>query len=71
MDRALTIRIEQLHEQDDTMGHRKLAVMLATGKNWVQRVMHTYGNVLEGRVEIKREREAPADGDEPCQRSPF
>jgi len=31
-DKALAVRIEQLHEQDDTMGHRNLAVMLATGK---------------------------------------
>ncbi len=43
MDKALAVRIEQLHEQDDTMGHRKLAVMLATGKNRVNRVMHKYG----------------------------
>ncbi len=43
MDKALAIRIEELHEQDDTMGHRKLAVMLATGKNRVKRVMHKYG----------------------------
>jgi hypothetical protein len=32
MDKALAVRIEQLHEQDDTMGHRNLAVMLATGE---------------------------------------
>jgi putative transposase len=43
MDKALAVRIEELHEQDDTMGRRKLAVMLATGKNRVKRVMHTYG----------------------------
>lgn len=43
MDKALAVRIEELHEQDDTMGHRKLAVMLATGKNRVKRVMHKYG----------------------------
>jgi putative transposase len=43
MDKVLAIRIEKLHEQDDTMGHRKLAVMLATGKNRVKRVMHKYG----------------------------
>jgi putative transposase len=43
MDKALAVRIEQLHEHDDTMGHRKLAVMLATGKNRVKRVMRKYG----------------------------
>jgi putative transposase len=43
MDKALAVRIEQLHEHDDTMGHRKLAVMLTTGKNRVKRVMRKYG----------------------------
>lgn len=33
------MRIEEWHEQDDTMGHRKLAVLLGTGKNRVKRVM--------------------------------
>jgi len=35
--------IEQWHEQDDTLGHRKLAVLLKTGKNRVKRVMKKYG----------------------------
>ncbi|GHO76903.1 hypothetical protein KSD_46740 [Ktedonobacter sp. SOSP1-85] len=43
MDKVLAVRIEALHEVDDTMGHRKLAVMLATGKNRVKRVMRKYG----------------------------
>jgi putative transposase len=43
MDKELAVRIEHLHEQDDTMGHRKLAVLLATGKNRVKRVMQKYG----------------------------
>ena len=43
MDKALAVRIEALHERDDTMGHRKLAVLLHTGKNRVKRVMHKYG----------------------------
>ena len=42
-DKALAVRMEQLHEQDDTMGHRKLAVLLSTGKNRVRRIMHKYG----------------------------
>lgn len=48
MDKALAVRIEQLHEHDDTMGHRKLAVMLATGKNRVKRVMRKYGIQARG-----------------------
>jgi hypothetical protein len=38
-DKAVATAIEQWHEQDDTMGHRKLAVLLKTGKNRVKRVM--------------------------------
>src|SRR5258708_10268687 len=41
-DKALVVRIEQAHEKDDTMGHRKLAALLGTGKNRVKRVMHKY-----------------------------
>ncbi len=43
MDKALAVQMESLHEHDDTMGHRKLAVLLGTGKNRVKRVMHKYG----------------------------
>jgi transposase InsO family protein len=43
MDKALAVRIEPWHEQDDTMGQRNLAVLLATGKNRVKRVMRKYG----------------------------
>jgi hypothetical protein len=43
MDKALAVRIEHWHEQDETMGHRKRAVLLATGKNRVKRVMRKYG----------------------------
>jgi putative transposase len=43
MDKALAVRIEALHERDDTMGHRKLAALLDTGKNRVKRVMRKYG----------------------------
>src|SRR5258708_2655302 len=42
-DKALSVRIEQAHEKDDTMGHRKLAALLGVGKNRVKRVMHKYG----------------------------
>ncbi len=42
-DKALALRIAAAHEKDDTMGHRKLAVLLGTSKNRVRRVMHTYG----------------------------
>src|SRR6266568_7521747 len=43
LDKQLAERIEQLHEKDDTMGHRKLAALLGTGKNRVKRVMRKYG----------------------------
>jgi putative transposase len=43
LDKALAVEIEQWQEQDDTLGHRKLAVLLKTGKNRVKRVMHKYG----------------------------
>jgi len=42
-DKALAVRIEAAHEKDDTMGHRKLAALLGTGKNRVKRVMGKYG----------------------------
>jgi predicted transcriptional regulator len=42
-DKALAVQIEHWQEQDDTLGHRKLAVLLKTGKNRVKRVMHKYG----------------------------
>ncbi len=42
-DKALAVRIEQAHEKDDTMGHRKLARLLGTGKNRVMCVMRAYG----------------------------
>src|SRR5260370_4020966 len=42
-DKALVVRIEEAHEKDDTMGHRKLAALLGTGKNRVKRVMRKYG----------------------------
>ncbi len=43
LDKALALRIEEAHEKDDTMGHRKLAALLGTGKNRVKRVMRKYG----------------------------
>jgi transposase InsO family protein len=42
-DNRLRLEIEKLHESDDTLGCRKLAVMLGTGKNRVFRVMLKYG----------------------------
>ena len=42
-DKALAVRLEAAHEKDDTMGHRKLAALLGTGKNRIRRVMHKYG----------------------------
>lgn len=41
-DKEVAVAIEQWHELDDTMGHRKLAVQLKTWKNRVKRVMKKY-----------------------------
>jgi putative transposase len=45
LDKALAVRIEEAQEKDDTMGHRKLAALLGTGKNRVKRVMRKYSLV--------------------------
>ena len=37
--KVVATAIEQWHEQDETMGHRKLAALLKRGKNRVKRVM--------------------------------
>jgi putative transposase len=43
-DKLLSIAIEKIHEDDDdTLGHKKLAPLLGTGKNRVLRVMKKYG----------------------------
>ena len=43
-DKKLAVAIEKLHEDvDDTLGHKKLSVLLHTGKNRVRRVMKKYG----------------------------
>lgn len=42
-DKKVATAIEEWHQQDDTMGHRKLAALLKTGKNRVKRVMKKYG----------------------------
>jgi hypothetical protein len=44
-DKRVAVAIEQWHDLDDTLGHRKLAVLLGMGKNRVKRVMHKYGLV--------------------------
>jgi putative transposase len=51
-DKAVATAIAQWHDQDDTMGHRKLAALLKTGKNRVKRVMKKYG--IEARRKKKR-----------------
>ena len=51
-DKKVATAIEEWHEQDDTMGHRKLAVLLKTGKNRIKRVMKKYG--IEARRKKKR-----------------
>lgn len=42
-DKQVAVVIEEWHEKDDTLGHRKLAVLLKMGKNRVKRVMKKYG----------------------------
>lgn len=43
-DKQLAVEIEKIHEEDDdTLGHKKLAPLLHTGKNRVLRVMKKYG----------------------------
>jgi len=43
-DKKLSVEIERIHEDDDdTLGHKKLAPLLNTGKNRVLRVMKKYG----------------------------
>lgn len=43
-DKRLSVEIERIHEEDDdTLGHKKLAPLLQTGKNRVLRVMKKYG----------------------------
>ena len=42
-DKQVAVAIEQWHELDDTLGHRKLAVLLDMGHNRVNRIMHKYG----------------------------
>lgn len=49
-DKQVAVAIEQWHERDDTLGHRKLAPLLHMGKNRVRRVMHKYG------IEARRKR---------------
>src|SRR5437667_2361457 len=42
-DKKVAMAIEEWHEHDDTMGHRKLAALLKVGKNRVKRMMKKYG----------------------------
>jgi transposase InsO family protein len=42
-DKAVAVAIEAQQEQDDTLGHRKLAALLHIGKNRIKRVMKKYG----------------------------
>jgi putative transposase len=51
-DKQVAIAIETWHEQDDTLGHRKLAALLLMGKNRVKRVMKKYG--IQARRKKKR-----------------
>lgn len=50
-DKRLAARIEQIYEdQDDTLGHKKLAPLLGTGKERIRRVMKKYGIQARARI---------------------
>lgn len=51
-DKRLADQIESYHEIDDTLGHRKIGVLLNTGKNRAKRVMKKYG--IEARRQKKK-----------------
>jgi putative transposase len=51
-DKAVAVAIEAQQEQDDTLGHRKLAALLHMGKNRIKRIMKKYG--LTARRKKKR-----------------
>jgi len=51
-DKLVAVAIEEQQEEDDTLGHRKLAALLHLGKNRVKRVMKKYG--LTARRKKKR-----------------
>ena len=51
-DKAVAVAIEVQQEQDDPLGHRKLAALLHMGKNRIKRVMKKYG--LTARRKKKR-----------------
>ncbi len=42
-DKQVAVAIAQWHELDETLGHRKLAVLLGMGHTRVNRIMHKYG----------------------------
>ena len=52
-DKALSVEIEKIYEDDDdTLGHKKLAPLLHTGKNRVLRVMKKY-SLMPRKVKAK------------------
>jgi transposase InsO family protein len=51
-DKKLANELESYYKIDDTLGHRKLGVLLCTGKNRVKRVMKKYG--IEARKPSKK-----------------
>ena len=42
-DKQIAVAIEQWHELNDTLRHRKLAVLLGMGHNRFNRIIHKYG----------------------------
>jgi len=49
-DKLLSLEIEKIHrDHDDTLGHKKIALLLKTGKNRINRVMKKYNLVARKR----------------------
>jgi putative transposase len=42
-DKKMADKIEEQHEEDDTLGSRKLRVLLKSGRNRIRRIMSKYG----------------------------
>lgn len=48
-DDQVAIAIARWHEVDNTLGHRRLAVLLHMGRHRIRRVMHKYGIIAQQR----------------------
>lgn len=51
-DKHMANEIQRVHDDDDTLGHKKLGVLLTVGKNRIKRIMKKYG--IEARCRKKK-----------------